>query len=68
MMGVNQDTCLKYKATGDQYVGRVVSGVSVWSLKFAIRLPQLDDCDVETSNDELVKSFFSGIPSHFYYC
>ena len=67
-MGVIQDTYLKYEAAGDQYVGRVVSGLPVCSAKFAILPPQLDDdCDVETT-DALVKSFFPGIPSHFHYC
>ena len=66
-MGVIQDIYLKYKVAGDQYVGRVVSGLPVCSAKFAILPPQLDDCDVETS-ETLVKRFFLEIPSHFNCC
>ena len=67
-MGVIQDTYLKYEAAGDQYVGRVVSGLPVCSARFAVLPPQLDDCDVETSG-ALVKSFFPGISSHYqYFC
>ena len=66
-MGVIQDTYLKYEAAGDQYVGRVVSGLPLCSAKFAVLPPQLVDCDVEQC-EKLVKSFFPGIISHLYCC
>ena len=63
-MGGVQDTYLRYEAAGDQYVGRVVSGLPISSPKFAALPPQFDCC-VKTA-DEIVQLFFPGLPEHLY--
>ena len=40
-MGAIQDTYLRYEAAGDQYVGRVASGLPLCSPKFAALPPQV---------------------------
>ena len=59
-MGLIQDTYLRYEAAGDQYVGRVVSGLPLSSSKFAV-LPCQVDCSVDEC-DEMIASFFPTIP------
>ena len=59
-MGIIQDTYLHYEAAGDQYVGRVVSGLPLSSPKFAV-LPCQVDCCVDEC-DEMIASFFPTIP------
>ena len=56
---------MKYEAAGDQYVGRVVSGLPLCSAKFAVLPPQLVDCSVEEAKT-LVKFLFPGIMSHLH--
>ena len=43
-MGIVQDTYLRYESAGDQYVGRVVSGLPLCSAKFSVLPPQFDCC------------------------
>ena len=63
-MGGVQDTYLRYEAAGDQYVGRVVSGLPISSPKFAALPPQFDCC-VKTA-DKIVQLFFPGLPNTLY--
>ena len=50
-MGVIQDTYLRYEAAGDQYVGRVVSGLPICSAKFAVLPPQFHNvCETDLKN------------------
>jgi len=59
-MGGVQDTYLRYEAAGDQYVGRVVSGLPISSPKFSALPPQFDCC-VETA-DGIVQLFSQNFP------
>ena len=63
-MGIIQDTYLRYEAAGDQYVGRVVSGLPLSSPKFAV-LPCQVDCSVIESED-MIKTFFPTIPGNLH--
>ena len=59
-MGVVQDTYLRYKAAGDQYIGRVVSGLPICSAKFSVLPPQFN-CSV-TEVDDITSTCFPNIP------
>jgi hypothetical protein len=49
-MGEVQDRYLRYEAAGDQYCGRIVSGLQVHSSKFAVLPPHfLDPIDSKVS-------------------
>ena len=73
-LGQVQDTYIWYEAAGDQYVGRVLSGLPVNSYKFAL----LGPCFVlNSANDEtlalseqirecVTSCFLSSLPSNFY--
>ena len=62
IMGVIQDTYLRFEAAGDQYVGRVVAGLPICSQKFGVIPPQID-CQVEFA-DQMVSLVFPTIPSY----
>ena len=59
-MGPIQDTYLRFEAAGDQYVGRVVSGLPLSSCEFGAMPPEFE------SEDECKLGFemFSTLPSH----
>ena len=65
-MGTIQDTYLRYEAAGDQYVGRVVTGLPICSWKFAVLPPQIVDCDVETC-EEMIECCFPSVPEGLKY-
>ena len=63
-MGIIQDTYLRYEAAGDQYVGRVVSGLPLSSPKFAV-LPCQVDCSVDEC-EEMLSSLFPTVPGNLH--
>ena len=63
-MGIIQDTYLQYEAAGDQYVGRVVSGLPLSSPKFSV-LPCQVDCSVDECND-MIGSLFPTMPGNLH--
>ena len=63
MQGVT-DTYCRYEQAGDQYCGRVVCGLPLFSYRFAIMPPEfmLENEDNIKKLDELVDTFFPNLP------
>ena len=59
MSGVT-DTYCRYEAAGDQYCGRVVSGLPLFSFRFAVLPPRfiLDNPELQVALDRLVLTLF----------
>ena len=60
-MGQIQDMHLQFEVAGDQYVGRVVSGLPISSPKFVVLPPQFDCCVRES--DKITKIVIPSIPT-----
>ena len=73
-LGQVQDTYIWYEAAGDQYVGRVLSGLPVNSYKFALLGPRFVlsfENDETTALSEQIREcvsscFLSSLPGNFY--
>ena len=54
------DTYCRYEAEGDQYCGRVVSGLPLFSFRFAVLPPRfiLDNLELQVALDRLVLTLF----------
>ena len=67
-MSAIQDTYLRYKPAGDQYVGRVISGLPLYSTQFAILPPEVevncqDGNNVSMKKKDIVDIMFPELPS-----
>ena len=61
-MGPIQDTYLRYESAGDQYVGRVVSGLPLSSAKFAALPPEITSIE-KKHQDKIVKEMSPNLPA-----
>ena len=59
-MGPIQDTYLRFESAGDQYVGRVVSGLPLSSSKFAAMPPEY----LNAEDGEIAFDLFPNLPQH----
>ena len=59
-MGPIQDTYLRFESAGDQYVGRVVSGLPLSSSKFAAMPPEYGTVE----DGEIAFDLFPNLPQH----
>lgn len=61
MSGVT-DTYCRYEAAGDQYCGRILSGLPLFSFRFAVLPPQFDLDDVgKQALDDLILTLFPNL-------
>lgn len=60
-IGQRQDTYLRFKSAGDQYVGCVVSGLPICFPNFTVLRPQFDCCVPDS--EEIIQIVFPSIPS-----
>lgn len=75
-MGQVKERYLQYEKAGDQYLGRVVSGLDVNSVAFAVSPPFFDaDEEMRVQIDTLLKGYLvggehlpAGVYRIFYYC
>ena len=75
-MGQVKERYLQYEKAGDQYLGRVVSGLDVNSVAFAVSPPFFDVRDeTRVQLEALIKSYLvggedlpAGVYQIFYYC
>ena len=61
-MGAIQDTYLRYESAGDQYVGRVASGLPLSSAQFAVLPPEITGID-QQQQKRMLQEMFPNLPT-----
>jgi hypothetical protein len=62
IMGTIQDTYLRYESAGDQYVGRLASGLPLSSAQFAVLPPEITGTD-QQQQKRMLQEMFPNLPT-----